>query len=682
MQSVSVNFTNSYGCTRPAASILNVDVNPLPVPVITGSTSVCIGSTGNVYTTEAGMTNYVWLVSAGGTVTAGGTTSSNTVTVTWNTVGPQTVSVGYTDLNGCISATPTLYNINVHALPTPTLSGPNPACEGSTGNLYSTEAGMTGYVWTVSAGGIITSGGGSTDNTATVTWNTPGSRSVTVRYNDSNGCTSAPVVYPLTVTVLPAASISYTGSPWCTDAGLQSVTLTGTGGYLGGTYSALPAGLDINSTTGTINTITSTQGTYTVSYTILAAGGCDQVVATTSVTITSKPSGTIIYIPNSYCSDAGIVNVSSIATPGGTYTALPAGLSIDAATGAVNTGTSAPGTYTVTYRITPSGGCSPFATTATITIARLQVATFSYTGTPYCQNASNPSPVFSGGGVAGTFSASPAGLVFVSTSTGQVNLSASTPGTYTVTNTIAATGACPVVTATSQITVTALPSASFSYTSVSHPSSAYCADAGIIPVTFTGTPGGSFTALPAGLSLDPSTGAVNAGTSSAGTYTVTYTIAASGGCSTVTATAPITVNALPLADTGPDQSICSGASTQIGVASIPGHTYSWTSNPSGFTSGISNPTVSPGATTIYTLTETITSYRLHKDKQRYNHGKPGHCGNDHSPFADNMLGSDNKYSAFEQYSRNDIYLVAGTSFRFINLRIQCRFRSAYISDNH
>ena len=52
-------------------------------------------------------------------------------------------------------------------------------------------------------------------------------------------------------------------------------------------------------------------------------------------------------------------------------------------------------------------------------------------------------PTFSGGGVAGTFS-STAGLVFVSTATGQVNLAASTPGSYTVTNTIAAAGGCAV----------------------------------------------------------------------------------------------------------------------------------------------------------------------------------------------------------------------------------------------
>src|SRR5678816_4834229 len=69
------------------------------------------------------------------------------------------------------------------------------------------------------------------------------------------------------------------------------------------------------------------------------------------------------------------------------------------------------------------------------------VATFSYAGSPYCQNSTNPLPAFSGGAVAGTFSSTP-GLVFANVNTGEIDLSASTPGTYTVTNTIAATGGC------------------------------------------------------------------------------------------------------------------------------------------------------------------------------------------------------------------------------------------------
>jgi hypothetical protein len=107
------------------------------------------------------------------------------------------------------------------------------------------------------------------------------------------------------------------------------------------------------------------------------------------------------------------------------------------------------------YRCVISSTCgtSPVNSSAAIlTVNPLPVATFSYTGTPYCPNAANPSPTFSGGGIAGTFS-STAGLVFVSTSTGQVNIAASTPGSYTVTNTIAAAGGCGQVVETGPITI-------------------------------------------------------------------------------------------------------------------------------------------------------------------------------------------------------------------------------------
>ena len=119
----------------------------------------------------------------------------------------------------------------------------------------------------------------------------------------------------------------------------------------------------------------------------------------------------------------------------GTFSSTAGLVFVSTATGQINLSASTPGTYTVTNTIAASGGCAAVTATSSITITALPVATFSYTGTPYCQNAANPSPTFSGGGVAGTFS-STAGLVFVSTATGQINLSASTPGTYTVTNTI------------------------------------------------------------------------------------------------------------------------------------------------------------------------------------------------------------------------------------------------------
>jgi len=107
------------------------------------------------------------------------------------------------------------------------------------------------------------------------------------------------------------------------------------------------------------------------------------------------------------------------------------------------------------YRCVVSSSCgtSPVnSSTALLTVNALPVATFSYAGTPYCPNAANPSPTFSGGGVPGTFS-STAGLVFVSTATGEVDISASTRGSYIVTNTIAASGGCGIVIATSPISI-------------------------------------------------------------------------------------------------------------------------------------------------------------------------------------------------------------------------------------
>ena len=178
------------------------------------------------------MTGYVWTVSAGGTITAGGTATDNTVTVTWNTTGAQTVSVNYTDGNGCTASTATVYNVTVNTLPTPTLSGPATPCAGSTGNVYTTESGMTGYVWTVSAGGTITAGGTATDNTVTVTWNTAGPQTVSVNYADGNGCSAASAtVYNVTVNPKPTENGTVTEATTCVSAdGAINISVTGTPG--------------------------------------------------------------------------------------------------------------------------------------------------------------------------------------------------------------------------------------------------------------------------------------------------------------------------------------------------------------------------------------------------------------------------------------------------------------------
>ncbi|MEO6963664.1 MAG: hypothetical protein ABIY90_16960, partial [Puia sp.] len=78
---------------------------------------------------------------------------------------------------------------------------------------------------------------------------------------------------------------------------------------------------------------------------------------------------------------------------------------------------------------------------------------------------------------------------------------------------------------------------------ISYTGSPYCAS-GTATVTQTGQAGGIFSST-AGLSINAATGAINLGASTAGTYTVKYTLTV-GNCSN-TVTATVTINALPTA---------------------------------------------------------------------------------------------------------------------------------------
>lgn len=88
---------------------------------ISGPRCVRIDSAGNVYSTEPGMTNYEWNVSAGGIITAGGTSTDHTVTVTWNAIGNQYVNVSGTWPNGCGQGQGTASPYLVWVLELPTL---------------------------------------------------------------------------------------------------------------------------------------------------------------------------------------------------------------------------------------------------------------------------------------------------------------------------------------------------------------------------------------------------------------------------------------------------------------------------------------------------------------------------------------------------------------------------------
>jgi len=207
-------------CGNGAPSQLAIAMNPPATPTIAGPASVCVNSTGKVYTTQSGMSNYIWTISGGGTITAG--LGTNSITVSWNATGAQNVSVNYNTAAGCPALSATIYNVTVNPLPVPTIAGPNPACSNFPGLIYSTQTGMNGYVWTITAGGTITAGQGT--NAITVTWNATGAQNVSVNYTNSNGCTApAPVVYPVTVNSGAAPTITGTTN-LCVNSGYYTYT--------------------------------------------------------------------------------------------------------------------------------------------------------------------------------------------------------------------------------------------------------------------------------------------------------------------------------------------------------------------------------------------------------------------------------------------------------------------------
>ena len=271
-------------CGNGAISCILVTINPPAAPTIAGPASVCVNSTGKVYTTQSGMTNYIWTVT-GGTITAGGGT--NSITVNWTTVGANTVCVNYNSALGCPAISPACYNVTVNPLPVPTISGPNPACTNLPGIVYTTQAGMTSYVWSTSLGGQIT--GGNNTNAITVLWTAAGAQSVSVNYTNANGCiAAAPTVYPVTINATTIPTI--TGSTnLCANSGYYNYTTqTGMTNY---SWTVSPGGsIGYGQGTNTLQVVWPFAGPQFVTVTFTNPSGCSPAAPTVlSVTVNPLP---------------------------------------------------------------------------------------------------------------------------------------------------------------------------------------------------------------------------------------------------------------------------------------------------------------------------------------------------------------------------------------------------------
>ena len=382
-----------------------------------------------------------------------------------------------------------------------------PTITGDSGGVFSAPGGLT---LNTSTGGITPST--STPGTYTVTYTTAATcsrtSSVTITIEDSD----AGFNYPLTT--------------YCqSDDSVITPIISGTPG---GIFSASPEGLSFIPSTGVISPSGSDVNTYILKYT--TSGVCS-ATSTATITINLGESSSFNYLQNIYCKGTLGTVTPTIETLDGTFTSTPSGLNIDSS-GIITPSSSSVGSYTIEYTV--SGICSETSSFILEINDFKEDPNFSYPSTSYCvSDISTASPTIETPG--GTFSISPSDGLDIDLTTGIINPSLSSVGSYTIEYTTA--GDCQD---TSSATIEIKPedNPSFSYNS-----NLFCTEnSSTISPTIV-TLGGTFTSSPTGLSINQITGFITPSTSDPGIYDITYTTSVTLGCASST-TISVTISSL------------------------------------------------------------------------------------------------------------------------------------------
>ncbi|MEI7664044.1 MAG: PKD domain-containing protein, partial [Bacteroidota bacterium] len=232
---VTLTSYSTEGCI--ATSTHNITIPAAPVPTLTGPLASCVNGPALTYTTDAGKSNYVWNIPPGAILVAGGTATSNTATIDFNTLGPNVVGVSYTiPSTMCSAAAPTTLTVSVDPQPSPSITGESPTCKGVAGKTYTTQPGKQNYNWTIPPQATPSAGGTSATNFVTVTWTASGTYNISVNYTDPVSLCTAdlPATFPVTVNPLPTVN-SVTNQVLCHNAQTSLIQFSGT--IPGTTYS-------------------------------------------------------------------------------------------------------------------------------------------------------------------------------------------------------------------------------------------------------------------------------------------------------------------------------------------------------------------------------------------------------------------------------------------------------------
>lgn len=517
---------------------------------------------------------------------------------------PVTTSVGITKyyvsqlINTCTSPRDSVI-VTVKAISQPpVVVSPVEFCQNTTATPLSATG--TGLLWYDAA----TGGTGSPVTPTPSTANT-GTTFFYVTQN-TNGCESSPrtaITVTINVTSTAVTGFRYSKDSFCRNAVTAPSPSRDLGFTTGGLFTSTPAGLSINAGTGDINLPASNIGTYTVTYTYNTTGCVNGNSSFTVITIEPEVSTELRFSYNSpVCKDAAPVLPQTLIgfTAGGTFSSLPGGLSLNSGTGEINIGNSEPGTYTVLYNITEQGCRLAGSRAAGITIVDTTrpVTSFNYSSVDVCLTGGAVNPVITrapGFTPGGTFTVSPAGLN-VNSTTGDINIGLSVPGTYTIRYSVPAF-LCRL--AGSDSIVFKLKAFGNPVTDFSYVGPVCKGDDSAIAVTDPNiTTGGVFSSA-TGLVIDPQSGTINLDQSIAGNYTIRYDVA-QGVCNPAGfGTAGILILAQPEAPNVTSGTVCGEGNVTLTAAAI--GSINWYTEP-----GLINQ-VSIG-TTFTTFVNSTTQY--------------------------------------------------------------------------
>ncbi|MFL5765730.1 MAG: PKD-like domain-containing protein [Bacteroidia bacterium] len=529
-----VPTSTAGGCTGAAQSIA-VTVKPVPSMTSSSALTICSSGTASIPLAATVGSSFVWSA-ADNTSTTGESITAQSTSVLNNTITNSSTAVQnvvYTitptaTIGGCVGLPQT---VTVTVNPTPVMTSASGAtiCSNGTVNIPLSSNVASNFAWNA-VNNVNTSGESTStqfsstlNNSITNSSAVPQSVVYTVTPTSVSG-SCAGTSQTVTVVVNPEPVMISSGSLIiCSGATTNlpfATTVPATFTWMA-TDNANTTGESLTlQTASTLNNtiINSSPFVQSVLYSVTptsVAGGCVGGIQTVSVVVNPLDNAGFSYASSSYCKSGSNPAAIISGATGGTFSSTAGLVFANIYSGLIDLGASTPGTYTITYT---TGSTCPNSATFMLTITPAPSAAFTYSGGSYCKNGTNPSPVYGSGAGPGIFSATPAGLVFVSTATGQIDLTASAAGTYTVSNFIAAAGGCASDLVSYSVTINPLPVVTFSGLAASYYYNEPAA-------ALLGSPmGGTFSGTAvSGSSFDPSV-------PGAGTYPVTYTYTDLNGC--------------------------------------------------------------------------------------------------------------------------------------------------------